>query len=88
MNLENNVGIADNPITSILVIFIYFQATVTWDPSSCVLTTQVVPTKAGGKKQTVTRKIVNNELVMVNNMSRVIRKPAICIRNSTLALHP
>lgn len=41
------------------------KATVSWDPTSCVLTTKVAPCKAGaGKNQTVTRKIVNNELVM------------------------
>ena len=49
---------------------IYFQATVSWDAASSVLTTKVVPCKSGaGKKQTVTRKIVNNELVMVTILS-------------------
>lgn len=40
------------------------KATVSWDSVNCVLTTQVEPLTASGKKSTVTRKIVNNELVM------------------------
>ena len=57
--------IAYEIIIIIVIIIIIIQAKVSWDPATCTLTTDVTPVK-GGKKCKVTRKIVNNELVMVN----------------------